>query len=309
MSATPHGDLCPTGTGDRFLADLFDRLWQTYCRRVRFVPVYLDLLTRAGGRFVNDHIAFRTLATQNPYSGIASISRLFEALGYEPRCGYRFPDKHVSAVHFEHPRSGFPRLFISELQTWKLSPDLREPLCRVVAESRPTISDDILAQLSELTDTVPPDLLQMCVDAIDVRPWSPPPRDLVVALNQTSQYAAWVLAHGNRVNHFTAFVNAQQALGFRDLSETVATLTAAGIPMKQEIEGLLGSPLRQTATSADVAQVEVLEDGKISTLEWPYAYFELAERAEVTDPLTGSRQLFSGFLGPQATQLFEQTRR
>lgn len=309
MSATPHADLCPTGTGDRFLAELLDRLWQTYCGRVRFVPIYLDLLTRAGGRFVNDHIAFRTLATQNPYSGIASISRLFEALGYEPRNGYRFPDKHLSAIHFEHPRPGFPRLFISELQTWKLSPDLREPLCRVVAESQPLISDDILAQLAELKEETPLDLLQTCVDAIEVRPWSPPLRDLVVALNQTSQYAAWVLVHGNRVNHFTAFVNAQQTAGFRDLGETVATLTAAGIPMKQEIEGLPGSPLRQTATSADVSQVEVLEDGKISTLEWPYAYFELAERAEVTDPLTGSRELFSGFLGPQATQLFEQTRR
>ena len=37
--------------------------------------------------------------------------------------------------------------------------------------------------------------------------------------------------------------------------------------------------------------------------------FELAERGEVTDPDSGARQRFEGFLGPQATQLFDMTKR
>jgi hypothetical protein len=43
-------------------------------------------------------------------------------------------------------------------------------------------------------------------------------------------------------------------------------------------------------------------------LPWTYAYFELAERGEVTDPETGRAARFEGFLGPQATQLFEMTK-
>jgi hypothetical protein len=42
-------------------------------------------------------------------------------------------------------------------------------------------------------------------------------------------------------------------------------------------------------------------------MPWTYAYFELAERGEVADE-SGRRGRFEGFLGPQATQLFEMTK-
>ncbi len=53
---------------------------------------------RPGGkaRFFNDHIAFRTFANQRPMTGIASLSRLFEALDYRPAGVYHFPDKHLT---------------------------------------------------------------------------------------------------------------------------------------------------------------------------------------------------------------------
>jgi hypothetical protein len=43
-------------------------------------------------------------------------------------------------------------------------------------------------------------------------------------------------------------------------------------------------------------------------MAWSYAYFELAERGEVVDPDSGARRRFEGFLGSQATQLFDMTR-
>jgi len=43
--------------------------------------------------------------------------------------------------------------------------------------------------------------------------------------------------------------------------------------------------------------------------EWSYAYFEIAERGFLQDPRTGESHRFEGFLGPQATQLFDMTRR
>jgi len=49
------------------------------------------------------------------------------------------------------------------------------------------------------------------------------------------------------------------------------------------------------------------DNGAPTTLRWAYAYYELAERGEVTMTLTA--HALPGFLGPQAAQLFEMTRR
>ena len=69
-----------------------------------------------------------------------------------------------------------------------------------------------------------------------------------------------------------------------------------------------GSKLRQSATDAVTIDVNVVDGGTPTTMPWAYAYFELAERNTVTDPETGEQVRFEGFLGPQATQLFEMTR-
>ena len=78
--------------------------------------------------------------------------------------------------------------------------------------------------------------------------------------------------------------------------------------MKSEIEGEPGSKLRQSATEAVTIDVEVLDQGKKIEAPWSYAYFELAERNTYVDPTTGKPTRFEGFLGPQATNLFEMTR-
>ena len=93
------------------------------------------------------------------------------------------------------------------------------------------------------------------------------------------------------------------------IEKTVARLQAAGVPMKSDIEGVAGSRLRQTATEAVVVDVDITEAGQPASMPWTYAYFELAERGEVIDPATGEPSRFEGFLGPQATQLFDMTRR
>ena len=145
----------------------------------------------------------------------------------------------------------------------------------------------------------PPSLL-----AGNAGPWTPPSQSELQAVKQESQYAAWVLIHGYNVNHFTALINSHDVPSLNDIEKTVTALRQAGVPTKAEIEGAPGSRLRQTATEAAIIDVP-LRDGRIS---WSYAYFELAERGEITDPETGRRGRFEGFLGPQATQLFDVTR-
>lgn len=307
----PHGSIPATEPRCRLVLDLFDALWSTYRERVSHVAAYEQVIRQAGATFVNDHIAFRTFACQQPLTGISTIGRIFEACGYVPAGCYHFPDKHLDAIHYQHPLPDFPRLFISELKVWELERPAREIIARSVCGHRPDISAERLAMLYGWSGSNASSRQQMLDDLVAVfqeLPWPLPEKSDVEALNEHSQYAAWVLVHGYNVNHFTSSINSHGVESLADIDKTVAALQQAGVPMKTEIEGAPGTKLRQTATAAAVIDVPVLEKGEPISMPWSYAYFELAERGTVTDPETGEAQRFDGFLGPQATNLFEMTR-
>ncbi|MEQ8791243.1 MAG: DUF1338 domain-containing protein [Pirellulaceae bacterium] len=305
----PHRAIEPRGAQEAFLAELFDLLWDRYRQRVSYVRDYEQVVADCGATFVNDHIAFRTFACQQPQLGIASVSRIFEALGYRPAGCYHFPDKHLAAVHFQHPRAELPKLFISELQTWELADDVRREIEAVVVGHREPIDADALSQLATLREGGNHrDLMDRVVRQFHELPWSAPEQESVEAVGAASQYAAWVLVHGYNVNHFTSLINSHGVPKLGDIEKTIAALKQAGVPMKAEIEGDRGSKLRQSATEAVKIDVDIQQEGQAATMPWTYAYFELAERGQIVDPETGEKQRFEGFLGPQATQLFEMTR-
>ncbi len=296
---------------ERFTIALFDRLWDEYRGRVSYVARYEEVVRAHRATFVNDHIAFRTFACQRPATGIFSIARIFDALGYRAAGNYHFEDKHLTAIHLQHPNTQFPKLFVSELKTWELSPSSREKIERSVANHRPMIDADVLEALARLDDASAEGfdrLLETTAAQFEQLPWPVPDKADVLALNRESQYAAWVLVHGYNVNHFTSLVNSHGVASLDNLEKTIDALRRAGVPMKAEIEGEPGSKLRQSATEAVTIPVAVMDAGRPTTIDWTYAYFELAERNEVLDPKTGQRVRFEGFLGPQATNLFEMTR-
>lgn len=310
--AGPHQALAKSSRREVFVADLFDRLWARYRERVEYVRRYEQVVNDAGATFVNDHIAFRTFANQSPLAGISSISRVFEALGYCAGGCYTFPDKHLGAIHFQHPNGRFPKIFISELKVWELGSTARRIIERAIESAR-DLPMETLVQLHSLDNELVPEehrneLLQKVVDHFHDLPWELPSHDDVTAFNDENQYAAWVLVHGYNVNHFTSLINSHQVSSLDDIEKTIAALAAAGVPMKKEIEGEGGSKLRQTATEAVVIDVDVLRDGRPTRVPWSYAYFELAERGTVMAPESGQPVRFEGFLGPQATNLFEMTR-
>ncbi len=305
---SPHAHIECGNDQERFLVALFDRLWDRYRQRVPYADRFAAIVEQGGGRFVNDHIAFRTMASQQPHSGIASISRLFEALGYVPAACYQFPDKFLSAIHLQHPNVDFPKLFVSELQSWRLSDAGHQAVQRTLLSHGPSLDDQFLRQLVCVTADTMAELLPIAVHHVESLPWMPPAEEDVQSLHKESQYAAWVLVHGNNVNHFTALINALNVPTMRDIDETVRVLQSAGIPLKAEIEGAHGTRLRQTATEAAMTDVTVMRDGQPVSIPWSYAYFELAERNDILDPETGRKHRFEGFLGPQATQLFDMTK-
>jgi hypothetical protein len=242
---------------------LLDLLWQRYAAQVPYAGTFVRLASR---RFVNDHVAFRTL--RRPGSGVELVAPVFERLGWRRAGSYDFPDAHLDAIHLSHP-DGLPRVFVSQLRVEALSP-----------------------RAQAILDTLPPDVpappgpLEAVADWFQ-GPGAPPDEAALLALEQESQYGAWLLLFGREVNHFTAAVD--------DVERWGAALAAAGVPMKGAIEGEPGAPLRQTATRAAPRRVRT----SLGEREWPYAYLELAER----------QPGFDGFVAAQARALFEMTRR
>ncbi len=307
----PHGVIATVDDRERFTAELFDALWSRYRKRVSYVVEYERIVREAGATFVNDHIALRTFACQQPLTGIASISRVFEALGYASAGCYNFPNKHLSAIHFQHANREFPKVFISELRTWELSRPAQQIIQRIVGSHRLAIGVETLAAISNLSAGNAENrqaLLDAVVSQFHELPWDASEKDDVTALNDESQYAAWVAVHGYNVNHFTSLINSHGIETLDDIEKTIDALRKAGVPMKAEIEGAAGSKLRQSATEAAVIDVAVRENGQEAVMPWSYAYMELAERGDIVDPETGKPTRFEGFLGPQATHLFEMTK-
>lgn len=239
---------------------LLDRLWSRYVTDVPHVRVFTSL---CGGVFENDHVAFRSLGRAG--DGIALFAPIFERRGWKRGGHYTFPDVHLRAVHLTRP--GYPRIFLSEL----------------TLDALPQGAAAVLARMP-LPPQVPTDLAALAAWFCEPPPPSAADLDTVA---RVSQYGAWLLAFGRRVNHFTARVD--------DVAVWQERMRAAGVPMKGEIEGAPGGDLRQTATAASSLDV-VLRDG--GTRSMPYAYFEIAER----------HRGFDGFLGPQARQLFDMTK-
>ena len=305
--------------------ELWHQLWLVYRQQVPYAAQYQEMIESAGGTFVNDHIAFRSLrlTVEGPAGpinlGIPYFEDMIFQLGYEPRDTYEFPDKHLFARYYAHPEAEeyqLPKLFISELIVDEL-PDA------IALSIRDTVNwklTDDLSQCSssqwsslEALDSMGSETLLDVLRKRFSRLWAPPQKTIVEEVNVISQYGAWVLLYGFAVNHFTGYVNRQNTAQYPDLETTAQGLVKLDIPMKATIEGSCENGLKQTATKANTQQVSVFDTDKRKTIQitWPYAYFELAERF----PLSGEFQnnapssVYHGFLRQQANHLFEMTRK
>jgi hypothetical protein len=287
---------------------LWDTLWQDYIQRVEYARVYQQMMEEAGFSIVNDHIAFRSLSLTSDRGsgkkinlGIPYLAQIVEALGYIEAGRYEFSDRALRACHYQHPEQNcynLPKLFISELVVDALPSN-------VAAQIEDTVSNGNFFSVSNLNQwmtTESPETIITQLKTIFTRPWQPPERSLVEAVNQVSQYGAWVLLHGYAVNHFTGYINHHHNSLYPNLESTARALLQRGIPMKDTIEGSPATGLCQTATVAVREMVEVREESdRPIQIPWTYAYYELAERYLVQG------QLFEGFLNAQAQNLFAMT--
>ena len=293
--------------------ELLEKLWMQFLERVSYANTYTQLVTQKGGTVVNDHIALRTLNTHTGEQpeGIKAIKHIIEVLGYKPVDKYRFSKRRLNAIHFEHVDPTLPRIFVSQLEVEEL-PQWGQKLIHETVKDTSYILSDVgieLLQLLKKEGEITFEAARYLIDDLVQyfrRPWAPPQKENVIKLCDVSQYGAWVLLHGNSVNHFTASINFQNVSEWPNLETTCSALEAAGVPMKENIEGAPGSKLRQSATKAVKEAIEVRGDDGLEKIDWTYAYYELAERGFVEED--GELKLFSGFLGDQAQHLFDMTR-
>jgi hypothetical protein len=291
---------------------LVDGLWKQYVERVPYAKLYADMVTGKGGKIVIDHIAFRTFNThcgEQP-EGIRAIKHILNYLEYKQVTKYSFPKKKLNAVHFEHPDEMLPKIFVSQLEVSELPGWSQSMINKMVHNTSYLLSDKSIELLGILEEngSLPSEAAEYLVnDLVHYfrRPWNIPLKDDVLKINDVSQYGAWVFLHGNSVNHFAALVNFQDVKEWPDLETTCEALAAAGIPMKDEIEGEKGSKLRQSATLAVKEEVKIKSENGFEKMIWTYAYFELVQRNYIEE--NGVQKLFSGFLGEQANHLFDLT--
>lgn len=292
---------------------LWELLWQEYSSRVSYTRTYVQMIKNAGGTVVNDHIAFRSLrlTVDSPLGtvklGIDYLEQLVKALGYEAVGEYFFPDTHLYARHYRHPQQeelNLPKLFISEL----IVDELPERIIQLMTQ---TVSGVNLFSISALFDAFGNDAERLAKELLKVfsTPWQSPRRSILAEVNTVTQYGAWVLLHGYKVNHFTGYVNCQNTPEYPDIDTTARGLAKLGVPMKDKIEGDVACGLRQTATQAVTEVVAVLDDNSDVEIQvpWTYAYYEIAQRYMI-ETESGQQVLFDGFLGQNAQQLFEMTR-
>lgn len=300
-------------TAKEITQKLLETLWNQYVDRVSYAQTYVSLVKQKGGEVVNDHIALRTLNTHTGEQpeGIRAIKHILNCLQYTPVSKYEFKKKKLKAVHFEHPDPMFPKIFVSQLEV-ELLPEWAQSAINDAVKDTPYLladhSIELLALLKEQGELprIAGEALVEDLAQYFRRPWKVPRKEVVLKINDVSQYAAWVLLHGNSVNHFTAYINYQQVADWPDLESTCKGLADAGVPMKESLEGEKGSKLQQSATLAVKEDVDVKGEDGIERIPWTYAYYELAERGYIEE--NGKQTLFTGFLGDQAAHLFDMTR-
>lgn len=300
-------------TAKEITKELLERLWDQYIKRVSYASKYVELVTQKGGNVVNDHIALRTFNTHTGEQpeGIRAIKHILNCLEYTPALKYEFPKKKLNAIHFEHPDDKFPKIFVSQLEIDLLPQWAQKIINKTVNDTPYLLSDNSIELLRKLKERgeLPIEAAQLLIQDLTQyfrRPWRIPNKEDVLKLNDVSQYAAWVLLHGNSVNHFTAYINYQSVAEWPDLETTCKGLADAGVPMKDSIEGQKGSKLQQSATQAVKEEVKVKGEDGVEKIVWTYAYYELAQRNYVIE--NGTKKLFSGFLGEQVAHLFDMTK-
>uniref|UniRef100_A0A7S0NQK1 2-oxoadipate dioxygenase/decarboxylase n=1 Tax=Calcidiscus leptoporus TaxID=127549 RepID=A0A7S0NQK1_9EUKA len=286
-------------------APLFNEL------RTSFLTSYLErtpsceravcLLSQADARVHNDHVAFRSFEDSRGRSGLAFLQRLFLHFGYRSEERILIPAMPVNATWLEPPEeTDWPKIFLSELRVRELP-----------AAAAATIFGYIDGYYeSALVDAaIAADDPAALATTLEKPPWSVSSADEETlrelgaeqpGLAAATEYAAWTLSHGHRINHATILLNTLGLPAVDSLSTLNAMLRREGFVFNAAggadgfTQGSLAVSLEQSSTIADEVQKEFACG---TTRSVRCSFLELIHRHDG----------FRGFLGQNAQGIFSST--
>lgn len=257
----------------------FSNLWQDYIKITPQAQSIQQLFLATDAEVINDHVAFRTFA-DTPLK-LDNLEPVILGMGYELQDSYEFKAKKLRANSYIHPDPKQPKIFCSELLTDQLSQQAQDILARYTAQ---------IPQQAELSPAI----------FYSARHWDMPSLEDYQTLMAETEYGAWLLAIGIRVNHFTVSIN---HLTSTDSIETVLQrVKDAGFAVNTvggEVKGTPATLLEQGSTMADR---EVFEFGCGNSQEIPTCFYEFAKRHPDANGV-----VYQGFVEANADKIFEST--
>ncbi|MFT6745781.1 MAG: hypothetical protein ACJAZ2_000115 [Glaciecola sp.] len=259
------------------MTPFFEQLWNNYQQVTPTAELVRNSLHLDDYEYFNDHVAFRSLNLKG--YGIDYLIEPFIKEGYKTCETYHFEEKKLNAIHLENIKNPLlPKVFISEIILEEFSKELQQTLLNSFKSINfKTVTDKVLT---------------------NGRTWKFDYQSYL-KLSQESEYAAWIYAHGYRVNHFTIRVN---SLNNTSIDQLCTQLSNGNIALNKSGGIIKGSDkigLKQASTIAD--KVTITCDTTKKTHEIPSCYVEFAERFNING------KQFNGFITKSANHIFEST--
>lgn len=256
----------------------FEQLWANYIEITPQAEQVRQLFLKTDADVINDHVAFRTFAG-TPID-LDALEPLVLAMGYEFQADYDFTEKKLRAKSYIHPDLTVPKIFISELKTDLLSDKAQAILAKYTSEITEAPSSQAIFWSG--------------------RHWSAPTWQDYNELMAETEYGAWLLAIGVKVNHFT--VSVEQLTSTQDIREVLRRVQEAGFAINTsggEVKGTPSDLLEQGSTMADKMPIE-FANGELHTI--PTCFYEFAKRHP-----NSQGELYQGFIAANADKIFEST--
>jgi len=261
-------------------SDFFSSLWRDYVAIAPQVQDIASLFAHRGDTVVNDHVAFRTVS-DSPIAQ-SRLERVLASLGYQPYDSFRFEQKKLNAKAYQNLNEpAAPKIFLSELQLSEVPVHIARILSKFIQQI--------------------PTNLELEPSLFWRGPlWQAPTLEEYKVLSEFSEYAAWLITMGLRVNHFTVSVN--QLKSCVSLTDVNALLLAEGFQLNS-VGGLIkGSPQLMLEQSSTLADRKLFHFSSGEQQAIPTCFYEFALRYPMADG-----KLYNSFIEGNADKIFEST--
>ena len=263
-----------------------------------------DLISKETGvdQLQNDHVAVRGFSNDHTLRRFESILTYGNA--YRKMDTYDIPEKHLIANWYSPLYTELPRVFVSELQTVRLPSKERSIIDRCfVDNAHPSDTETDINVLIDYTNS-----RSHCnPQVVEYNDY--------MCLIKVSDYAAWTLIHGHRINHMTISVH-DLSSHFDQFAKFLDFLESYGYNLLRNPYRIQLSHDKLLEQASIVSDVELLtfEDG--ATAEVPGTFVEFIWRHFITQNINYSLQFTKyfpklrrdGFEAKNASKIFESTK-